>query len=111
MTTSGATAITAEVADYLEKPARRFLQLDGWANLLDDGIMVPDDDGDVLCGGIAHDRQRSGTTVRVLIDPDADSGDVFRVLAKLAGCYARSIDDPAGGFADDPWSAGYRPAP
>lgn len=101
MTTSD-TTITTEVARYLEKPVRRFRQLDGWANRGYDGLMVPDDDGDVLCGGIVHDRQISGTTVRVLIDPDADSADVFRVLAKLADWHA--TDDRAGEVADDPWS-------
>ena len=78
----------AEVIRYLRKPMRKFHQLDGWAKHgHGDDIMVPDDDGDVLMCGGGTDRQNSGTTVRIMVDPAADREDVLRVLHKLTAWY------------------------
>jgi hypothetical protein len=66
----------------LDKPMRDFYQVDGWANVEGDYIMVPDDDGDVLMSGRKLEPQNSGTTVRIWIAAEADRADVLRILRK-----------------------------
>lgn len=73
-----------------DKPIRRFMQLDAWANYpRGDCFMVPDDDGDVLMGGSVREPQRSGTTVRIHIAAEADRQDVIRILRKQLAWYER----------------------
>lgn len=85
---STTTEVADEVQRYLRKPVRRFLQLDGWADFgPGDYVMKPDDDGDVRMAGMVKDRQISGTTVRIWVDPEADPAAVLRVLEKQVEWY------------------------
>lgn len=72
----------------LHKPARKFLQLDGWRvgdDPADIRMMPPDADGHAITAFERWDLRASPEEliVRVQIVPDADPADVLRMLRKM----------------------------
>jgi hypothetical protein len=74
-----AEAVTAAV----QKPVRRFLQLDGWLQDYPDGLLNPDADGHVVTAGLSLDLRKSDWPVRVQIHEHAAREDVLALLGKI----------------------------
>ncbi len=78
---------------YAEKPVTRFLQFDGFANVLGDDVMHPDEHGDAQTASTTHELMSGVATVRVLIRDDASKEDAVRLLKKLAEWVERDMDE------------------
>src|SRR5215218_5218050 len=84
----GPSAELAEAVTYLSKPKVERIQLDGWLNVeRGDPVMVPGKDGHVRMGGRTDERHRSGTSVRIWIDPEADPYEAIKLAKSLLKWY------------------------
>jgi hypothetical protein len=82
------TALLERLAEP-HREVRQLIQLDGFCwgpNAECDGLLHPDQDGDVLCAGLSDEIRASGEDlrVRVYIVPGTDPDVAVRVLHKLA---------------------------
>jgi hypothetical protein len=68
-----------KLAQYAMREPRAFVQIDAFAGY---GDLMGDQDGDTLTGGHTIELMR-GSTVRLLIAPEADAADVARCLRKM----------------------------
>ncbi len=85
---------SALIAEAIDKPVRRYRQCDAWPNGAagTGGPVVPDADGDWMCGGSVWELRNGYAPVRVSFDPDVPLADVSRLLRKIADWIDRYPD-------------------
>jgi hypothetical protein len=67
------------MTDPVPEPGRDLIVLNGWLN----------ETGDVISAATATGRHRSGATVRIVIDAQADKADAARIIRKAAAWVER----------------------
>ena len=67
------------MTDPVPEPGRDLIVLNGWLN----------ETGDVISAATATGRHRSGATVRITVDAQADKADAARIIRKAAAWVER----------------------
>src|SRR5262249_30222845 len=86
------------LAHYAEKPARWFLQLDGWEMADPDDRFMPDEEGHVVSHRLTFDLRSSDCPVRVQIHESASKDTVIALLKKIV----LEVENNWDGLVDPP---------
>jgi len=68
---------------YADRPLTKFTQFDGFANVIPDYVMRPDEDGDTTFSGHTEELMTGGCAVRILVTEGTSQETAVRLIKKL----------------------------